>query len=158
AARGPRTSVGGPVRHLASGRMPQTVLSALGITGDARFVQGATGRERPEAGIVPSVNPATGQAIGAARLDDAASYERTISGGVESFHKWREGRAPVRGQVVRAIAEEYRRLKEPLGELVSMEMGKIRPEGLGEVQETIDIADFAVGLSRQLPGLTIPSE
>src|SRR5213078_2956365 len=75
-----------------------------------------------------------------------------------TFHHWRQVPAPRRGRVVRAIAEEFRRQREALGELVSLETGKIRAEGVGEVQETIDIADFAVGLSRQLPGLTLPSE
>jgi aldehyde dehydrogenase (NAD+) len=138
--------------------MHQSVLSALGVTQHPRFVPGATGRERPEAGVVPSINPATGQVLGAARLDDAASCEATIAGAAESFRRWREVPAPVRGQVVRAIGDEFRRLKEPLGDLITLEMGKIRAEGRGEVQETIDIADYAVGLSRQLPGLTIPSE
>jgi aldehyde dehydrogenase (NAD+) len=77
---------------------------------------------------------------------------------VGAFAKWREVPAPARGQVVRAIGDEFRRFKEPLGELIALEMGKIRAEGMGEVQETIDIADFAVGLSRQLPGQVFPSE
>ena len=82
------------------------------------------------------------------KLDTAADLERVVGESVEAFKKWREVPAPARGQIVREIADEFRKLKEPLGELVSLEVGKIRAEGIGEVQETIDIADFAVGLSR----------
>jgi aldehyde dehydrogenase (NAD+) len=108
--------------------------------------------------VVVTTNPATGDPIAAVRLDDAAAYERTIAEAVETFKRWREVPAPVRGQVVRAIGDEFRRHREALGELVSLEMGKIRAEGIGEVQEAVDIADFAVGLSRQLSGPTLPSE
>ena len=108
--------------------------------------------------MIVSENPATGTAIAGVLLDTAETCERTTAASVETFRQWREVPAPQRGQVVRAIGEEFRRFKEPLGELVSLEMGKIRAEGLGEVQETIDIADFAVGLSRQLPGQLFPSE
>lgn len=109
-------------------------------------------------GVVVSENPATGEALAGVRLDDASSYERTVGRSAEAFTRWRSVPAPVRGQVVRAIGDEIRRHKDALGALVSLEVGKIRSEGLGEVQETIDIADFAVGLSRQLHGLTMPSE
>lgn len=84
--------------------------------------------------------------------------EVEIARSAEAFTKWREVPAPARGLVVRAIGEELRKHKRALGELVSLEMGKILAEGLGEVQESIDIADFAVGLSRQLPGQVFPSE
>ena len=73
-----------------------------------------------------------------------------------SFKAWREVPAPKRGQVVRDLGDLLREYKEPLGDLVSLEMGKIKAEGHGEVQEMIDICDFAVGLSRQLYGLTMP--
>lgn len=76
----------------------------------------------------------------------------------ETFLKWRMVPPPRRGQYIRQIGDALRDLKKPLGALVSLEMGKILPEGEGEVQEMIDIADFAVGLSRQLYGLTIASE
>lgn len=104
------------------------------------------------------INPANGQTLAGVRLDDAASCERAIVSAREAFLRWRAVPAPARGQVVRAIGEEFRRHKAALGTLISLEVGKIEPEGLGEVQEVVDIADFAVGLSRQLHGLTMPSE
>ena len=130
--------------------------SHLGIDRDPRVVTRVEGEAT--AGVVYSENPATGEPIAGVRLDDAGSLDRTITESVETFRRWRDVPAPVRGQVVRAIGDEFRRVKEPLGELVSLEVGKIRAEGLGEVQETVDIADYAVGLSRQLFGLTLPSE
>jgi aldehyde dehydrogenase (NAD+) len=133
--------------------MSNAVLERLGLHRDPRLVPPSA-----EAGVVTVTNPTTGRAIAGVRLDDAAGYERTIAAASEAFVRWREVPAPVRGQVVRAIGEEFRKFKQPLGELVSLEVGKILQEGLGEVQETIDIADFAVGLSRQLYGLTMPSE
>jgi aldehyde dehydrogenase (NAD+) len=137
----------------------QELVRALGLDTDARFVA-----RPPEHGraagdnIAITENPATGEVIAGVRLDTAESYEQTIAESIQAFERWREVPAPARGNVVRAIGDEFRRMKEPLGELVSLEMGKIKAEGLGEVQETIDIADFAVGLSRQLPGQVFPSE
>ncbi len=135
--------------------MSHDLLRQLEVTADPRFVPADT---KPGTGVVMSENPATGTPIGGIRLDDAGAYEKCIAESHEAFINWREVPAPARGQVVREIADEFRRLKAPLGELLSLEMGKIRAEGLGEVQETIDIADFAVGLSRQLPGQVFPSE
>jgi aldehyde dehydrogenase (NAD+) len=112
----------------------------------------------PGANTSPSVNPATGETLGHVTLDDAQSYNQTVAESVETFKAWRAVPAPVRGQVVRAIGEEFRKRKDELGALVTREVGKIYAEGRGEIQEIIDICDFAVGLSRQLPGLTIPSE
>jgi len=132
--------------------MPTSVLAELGLTSDPRLVPPGS----PDS--VTSVNPATGEPIAAVRLDDPASYERTVAASVETFQRWREVPAPARGLVVRAIGEEFRRHKPALGQLITQEVGKILQEGLGEVQETIDIADYAVGLSRQLYGLTMPSE
>ena len=86
------------------------------------------------------------------------AYDRVVSEAVRSFTTWRERPAPKRGELVRDLGNALRELKEPLGDLVSLEMGKIRVEGHGEVQEMIDICDFAVGLSRQLYGLTLASE
>jgi aldehyde dehydrogenase (NAD+) len=131
------------------------VFTALGLTDDPRFVASP---RAGDPGIVISDNPATDEPIAGVRLDDAASYERTVSESVQTFKKWRAVPAPVRGQVVRAIGNAFREHREALGELVALEVGKIRAEGVGEVQETIDIADFAVGLSRQLYGPTMPSE
>ena len=91
-------------------------------------------------------------------LCSPAAYDRVANAATAAFLTWRELPAPKRGEVVRDLGEALRELKEPLGDLVSLEMGKIRAEGHGEVQEMIDICDFATGLSRQLYGLTIASE
>src|ERR1044071_5169737 len=133
---------------------PTQILASLGLMEHPRVVPGSAGG----GGVALSESPATGEPIAGVKLDDAAGVEREIGGAVESFRAWREVPAPVRGQVVRAIGDEFRRHKDALGGLVSLEVGKIRAEGLGEVQETIDIADYAVGLSRQLGGMTMPSE
>lgn len=105
-----------------------------------------------------SFNPTTGEEI--AKIIPAlhSSYDQVVTKAMESFQVWRRKPAPQRGQVVRDLGNALREFKEPLGELVSLEMGKIRAEGLGEVQEMIDICDFATGLSRQLYGLSMHSE
>jgi aldehyde dehydrogenase (NAD+) len=105
-----------------------------------------------------SIDPSTGKELGRVRLATLDDYETVVEKSRAAFERWRMVPAPARGDVVREIGLELRRLKKPLGALVSAEMGKIRAEGEGEVQEMIDIADFAVGLSRQLYGLTIASE
>jgi aldehyde dehydrogenase (NAD+) len=105
-----------------------------------------------------SVNPATGVAQGRIRAATRAEYDERVAAGLRRFEEWRMRPAPRRGEVVRGLGELLRQHKEPLGELVSLETGKIRAEGLGEVQEMIDICELAVGLSRQLHGLTIASE
>lgn len=133
------------------------ILEELGLAGHPRVAMGVRPQEAPP-GVAVSENPATGEPLAGVRLDDPSSYERELSQAVETFRRWRRVPAPVRGQVVRAVGEELRRLQRPLGTLISLEVGKIRSEGLGEVQETIDMADFAVGLSRQLYGVTMPSE
>jgi aldehyde dehydrogenase (NAD+) len=138
--------------------MSTALFQSLGIAADPRFVPDPSTSAHQDSGVVVSRNPATGTVLAGVRLDDADSYERTLKDAVQTFHVWREVPAPRRGQVVRAIAEELRSKRDSLGELIALEMGKIRAEGIGEVQETIDIADFAVGLSRQLPGFTVPSE
>ena len=103
-------------------------------------------------------SPIDGTEIARVRFDDAAAIESKIAKSVEAFKIWREMPAPRRGELVRLFGEELREHKNMLGTLVTYEMGKIHQEGLGEVQEMIDICDFAVGLSRQLYGLTIASE
>lgn len=105
-----------------------------------------------------SSTPADGSPIGSVQLVGEAQYEQTIAVAQETFQRWRMLPAPQRGEIVRQIGEELRLHKAALGKLVSLEMGKILTEGLGEVQEMIDIADFAVGLSRQLYGNTMHSE
>ncbi|MEL7196308.1 MAG: aldehyde dehydrogenase family protein, partial [Bacteroidota bacterium] len=101
---------------------------------------------------------ADGQLLGAVQYASADKYEMVVDTAQDAFQVWRDMPAPQRGEIVRQIGEALRKYKEPLGKLVSLEMGKIYQEGLGEVQEMIDICDFAVGLSRQLYGLTMQSE
>ncbi|MBL9098385.1 MAG: aldehyde dehydrogenase family protein [Alphaproteobacteria bacterium] len=103
-------------------------------------------------------SPVDGAEIGRVRSDTAAEVDAKIALSVQAFHAWREVPAPRRGELVRLFGEELRAHKAALGRLVTLEAGKIVQEGLGEVQEMIDICDFAVGLSRQLYGLTIASE
>lgn len=105
-----------------------------------------------------SYSPVDGQAIASVFIADRESYDSVVSTAQEAFKIWRNWPAPKRGDVVRQIGDRLRTYKEPLGKLVSWEMGKSLQEGLGEVQEMIDICDFAVGLSRQLYGLTMHSE
>ncbi len=103
-------------------------------------------------------SPIDGAEIGRVAYDDAKSVDAKIAHGAEAFRAWRDVPAPRRGELVRLFGEELRASKDQLGRLVTLEAGKILQEGLGEVQEMIDICDFAVGLSRQLYGLTIASE
>ncbi len=114
--------------------------------------------EDPAGRPLVSYDPAGGQPIAAVAQATRATYERVAGAAAEAFLHWRELPAPKRGLVVRDLGTLLREQAEPLGELVSLEMGKIRAEGLGEVQEMIDICDFALGLSRQLYGLTMHSE
>ncbi|MBG26040.1 MULTISPECIES: aldehyde dehydrogenase family protein [Croceibacter] len=107
---------------------------------------------------ISSYSPVDGQLIAKVKTTTKDDYEKVVTTASSAFKTWRKMPAPQRGEVVRQFNEELRRLKEPLGKLVSYEMGKSYQEGLGEVQEMIDICDFAVGLSRQLHGLTMHSE
>ena len=109
-------------------------------------------------GDVVARSPIDGAEIGRVTYDDAGSVEKKIAASVVAFKEWRNVPAPRRGELVRLFGEELRANKDALGRLVTLEAGKILQEGLGEVQEMIDICDFAVGLSRQLYGLTIASE
>jgi aldehyde dehydrogenase (NAD+) len=108
--------------------------------------------------IIESYSPVDGQLIGKVKTTTAADYEKVMQTATAAFIKFRAMPAPQRGEIVRQFGNKLRELKEPLGKLVSYEMGKSLQEGYGEVQEMIDICDFAVGLSRQLNGQTIPSE
>jgi aldehyde dehydrogenase (NAD+) len=129
----------------------------LGIPGAASG--GAAGAYRETTGPwLASENPTTGEPLGRVRACGREDYDALVQAAERSFLEWRMRPAPKRGEVVRRLGELLRGHKEALGELISLEMGKIRAEGLGEVQEMIDICDFAVGLSRQLHGLTIATE
>ena len=108
--------------------------------------------------IIHSYSPVDGKLIGSVSVTTEEEYEKIIQTASQAFKHWRSVPAPKRGEIVRQYGEKLRKYKQPLGELVSYEMGKSLQEGLGEVQEMIDICDFAVGLSRQLHGLTMHSE
>jgi aldehyde dehydrogenase (NAD+) len=108
--------------------------------------------------LIASVNPTTGKEIAHVAQASPEDYERVMKAATEAFIEWRMIPAPKRGLVVRDLGEALRAKKEALGRLVTLEMGKIVQEGLGEVQEMIDICDFSIGLSRQLYGLTMHSE
>lgn len=108
--------------------------------------------------LLTSCSPADGKEIASIRQATLDDYNKTVELALRAFTEWRKVPAPRRGEVVRQIGLELRKYKEPLGRLVSYEMGKIYQEGLGEVQEMIDICDFAVGQSRQLYGFTMQSE
>lgn len=132
-------------------------LKALGIEAmnngtSTGFKNFASGRS------IASRSPVDGALIAKIGTTSKEDYEKVMSAATEAFSVWRKKPAPQRGEIVRQFADKLRELKEPLGRLVSYEMGKSYQEGLGEVQEMIDICDFAVGLSRQLHGLTMHSE
>ena len=112
----------------------------------------------PSGGEMESFNPATGECLAKIQMAGPKDYELILQRATEAFLEWRMMPAPKRGEMVREIAGELREHKDDLGALVTLEMGKILAEGRGEVQEMIDIADFAVGLSRQLYGMTTHSE
>lgn len=109
-------------------------------------------------GSMPSHSPLTGEQIAAVRIADAADTDAALAAAGAAFRAWRDVPAPRRGELVRLFGEELRAAKDDLATLVTIESGKIPSEGAGEVQEMIDICDFAVGLSRQLHGLTIATE
>ncbi len=136
------------------------VLQKLGIkTQNPAYSTGQVWGGKSEGGDLKSIfSPADGSHLATVRYANAKCYEKVMKSASEAFLQWRQMPAPKRGEVVRQIGERLREYKEPLGKLVTLEMGKIYQEGLGEVQEMIDICDFAVGLSRQLYGLTMHSE
>ena len=111
-----------------------------------------------EGEMISSYSPVDGKLIGKVTTTSREDYDRVIDTAQAAYKQWRKVPAPQRGEIVRQFGNKLRELKEPLGQLVSYEMGKSLQEGYGEVQEMIDICDFAVGLSRQLNGQTIPSE
>jgi len=114
--------------------------------------------EDPNGEELVSYNPTTGEPIASVIQATGATYDKVVNEAVKAFQSWRTIPAPQRGLLVRDLANALREVKEPLGELIALEMGKIKVEGMGEIQEMIDICDFAVGLSRQLYGLTMHSE
>ncbi len=119
---------------------------------------GAESIEDSNANIIQSINPATGEVIGSVRSTTPAEYEKVVTTARASFAEWRKIPAPLRGNAIRLIGNALRDHREALGSLVTMETGKIKAEGIGEVQEMIDITDFAVGQSRMMYGNTMHSE
>ncbi len=135
----------------------KAALQQLGITADN--IGTSTGSDGyASEKTLASYSPVDGKLIANVTITTASGYEKVIDTAQTAFSSWREVPAPQRGEIVRLFGEALRKQKEPLGRLVSYEMGKSYQEGLGEVQEMIDICDFAVGLSRQLHGLTMHSE
>ncbi len=140
--------------------MKYNFLKELGIkeinygatTGGSKSWLKTKGKERV------SVSPIDGKPIAKIIQADKQDYETVVKKAQDAFKRWRMKPAPERGQIIREIGDELRKYKEPLGKLVTLEMGKIEVEGEGEVQEMIDIADFAVGQSRMLYGYTMHSE
>ena len=114
--------------------------------------------ETSNEGVIDSINPSNSKKIASVFKCSESDYEKVITASSEAFKSWRKVPAPIRGQLIFEMGNKLRENKDALGSLVSLEMGKIKAEGDGEVQEMIDIADFAVGLSRQLYGLTMHSE
>jgi len=135
-------------------------LRSLALDLNAGALPGAAGAEfhRAAGPEIVSTNPATLETLATVRGATLDDYEAVLAAGEARFREWRTRPAPRRAEVVRTLAELLRANKAALGELISLEVGKIRSEGLGEVQEMIDVCDFAVGLSRQLHGLVIASE
>jgi aldehyde dehydrogenase (NAD+) len=137
--------------------MTSNLLAELGIKAENSGV-GSKDWATANGEWIESINPATAKAIAQVRMATADDYRQVVDRAHAAFLAWRLVPAPVRGDVIRQLGDALRRKKTALGELASLEAGKIRSEGLGEVQEMIDVCDFAVGLSRQLYGLTIASE
>ena len=138
----------------------QRILDALGLKSEnpgACFGPGQWSTTT-DAGRIDSINPATGEVIASVHAASRADYEKVMQQAVEAAREWRKIPAPGRGEAVRLVTQALRDHKDPLGSLVTMEMGKIKSEGDGEVQEMIDIGDFAVGQSRMLYGKTMHSE
>ena len=136
------------------------ILKKLGVNeiSMGSCVGGGKWVDNSSSNYIESFNPTNGELLGKVQLCTETDYENIVKASNEAFVNWRMVPAPIRGQLILEMANELRNKKDELGNLVSLEMGKIKAEGDGEVQEMIDIADFAVGLSRQLYGLTMHSE
>jgi aldehyde dehydrogenase (NAD+) len=141
-------------------RMPHPVITALGLDAEASGTYLGHGQwaGTTDAGVIEPVNPSTGEVLARVHASSESDYETIVANAQAAFAVWRSIPAPRRGEAIRLCADALRANKDALGSLVALEMGKIKPEGDGEVQEMIDIGDFAVGLSRQLYGLTMHSE
>jgi aldehyde dehydrogenase (NAD+) len=140
--------------------MSHPVLSALGLreTESGTYLGKGEWSATRDAGVIEPLNPSTGEVLGRVMASSQSDYDVLMENAQAAFKVWRNVPAPKRGEAIRLCADALRAHKDALGSLVALEMGKIKPEGDGEVQEMIDIGDFAVGLSRQLYGLTMHSE
>ncbi len=140
--------------------MSQAILAALGLSADnsGTYLGNGEWSSTQDAGVLNSINPASNETIARTFASNAQDYATIMERASAAFAIWRTTPAPRRGEAIRLCGEALRKHKDALGSLVSLEMGKIKAEGDGEVQEMIDIADFAVGLSRQLYGNSMHSE
>jgi aldehyde dehydrogenase (NAD+) len=140
--------------------MSQQILKALGLADveSGTYLGNGEWSKTSNAGTIEVINPSTHEVIGRVHASSAADYETIVKRAQEAFKTWRTVPAPKRGEAIRICGDALRKHKDALGSLVALEMGKIKPEGDGEVQEMIDIADFAVGQSRMLYGNAMHSE
>jgi len=140
--------------------MTHSVLTALGLndTESGTYLGSGQWSKTQDAGVLESINPSNGELLARVQASSQADYDTIVERAEAAFKVWRTTPAPRRGEAVRLCADALRTHKDALGSLVALEMGKSKPEGDGEVQEMIDIGEFAVGLSRQLYGLTMHSE
>ena len=140
--------------------MSHPVLTALGLAAveSGTYLGNGEWSKTTDAGVIEPVNPTTGEVLGRVHASSQADYELIVERAQAAYKVWRTTPAPRRGEAIRLCADALRTHKDALGSLVALEMGKSKPEGDGEVQEMIDIGEFAVGLSRQLYGLTMHSE
>ena len=140
--------------------MSHPVLTALGLKAEesGTYLGNGEWSKTRDAGVLEPVNPGNGEVLGKVYASSQADYDLIVERAQAAFKVWRTTPAPRRGEAIRLCAEALRKHKDALGSLVALEMGKSKPEGDGEVQEMIDIGEFAVGLSRQLYGLTMHSE
>ena len=140
--------------------MTHAVLTALGLSDNESGTYLGSGEwaKTADAGVLEPINPTDGSVLARVQASSQADYDLIVERAQAAFKVWRNTPAPRRGEAIRLCAEALRVNKDKLGSLVALEMGKSKPEGDGEVQEMIDIGEFAVGLSRQLYGLTMHSE
>jgi len=140
--------------------MSAAILKALGLAGteSGTYLGNGEWSKASDAGTIEVINPSTHEVIGSVHASSTSDYETIVKRAQEAFKTWRTTPAPRRGEAIRLCGEALRQHKDALGSLVALEMGKIKPEGDGEVQEMIDIADFAVGQSRMLYGNSMHSE
>ena len=140
--------------------MSHPVLTALGLAAveSGTYLGNGEWSKTADAGVLEPVNPTTGEVLGRVQASSKADYDLIVERAQAAYKIWRTTPAPRRGEAIRLCADALRANKDALGSLVALEMGKSKPEGDGEVQEMIDIGEFAVGLSRQLYGLTMHSE